>query len=727
MLKRPSYEYQEDYYIHSETTNVSFIKTAVLLKRAGVKNYDFMLKLYDKDLINIDPYDPDISLKEMGKVVTEMSKNYWYYLREIARVPVEGSSTDVGGGSPFLLHRGNLAQAWCYEYNISHFFEAPRQFGKTTGSVQRYEWQFSYGTTASTTIFMNMDKAASVSNLTRLKESRALLPEYLQMVYTLDDKGNLKKDIDNVNEIKNKKLKNTIITKASARNVQNAERIGRGLTVGSLWFDELGHTLFNDTIWTAAIPAFSKASENAASNNKPYAISITTTPGDLDTAHGAFAFDLKEKAAKFTESLYDYDPDEIHIWLQKNSSNKLVYISFSFLQLGKTMEWFEEQCRLMNNNWVKIRRELLLQWIKSSSNSPFDPQDIDELDAMAVPAIGKLKINKYYEILLYKELDPYKKYLITVDVSKGIGRDSTAIAITDPDSLEIVGSFINNTIRSRELKRFLHTLILDHLPNAVLIIENNNIGDAIIEDLLHTPLKHYMYCEFVERIAETEHKDGFVQKRKKTRLMYGHEVTVATRPKMMELLLGFVSKHKKKLAVRELVDQIRHLEYNKAATRIDHASGHHDDLVMAYLAGIYIMFYGKNLSRFGLFNKFNFDSEEGIAEKEVREDKLKKILNKSKLRKAIESNPYLEGLFHDLVTATDLDKQLDQEIIDLEVNDYGESNTIYETDSFGHRRVMKPNAIKNLNKINFGRLNGLNKTTNEIFGIGDNYTGRKWN
>mgnify|MGYP001197254923 CR=1 FL=1 len=724
MLKRPYSKHEEKYHIHWETSNVSFLKVALLLKKMGIENYYFMLKLYDEDLKHIDPYDPNITPEQMAKVLFEVSRNYYYFLREVARVPEEGAPTEIGGGSPFQLHRGNLAQAFCFEHNISHYLELPRQFGKTTGAYQRYLWQFSYGTTSSTTIFMNMDHKAAIANLDRLKNARSLLPEYMQMVFTLDEKtGQLKKDVDNVYEIKNKKLKNTIITRAGARNVQSAERVGRGLSVPSIWFDEFNFMLLNETIHAAAVPAFSKASENAAKNGKPYAICITSTPGDLGTAHGAYGFDLKQKAARFTESLYDMDPDEIQTWLQKNSSNGMIYITFSFLQLGKGREWFEEQCKLMNHNWMKIRRELLLQWNKASNNSPFSPEDIDELDTMAIPAIDTIKINKYYEVLLYRKVDPYKRYLIGVDVSKGIGKDATAVAIVDSQTLEIVGLFINNTIRSKELKRFLLTLVLDHFPNSVLIIENNSIGDALIEDLKQTALKHHLYFDYAVRLAEETRKDGIIEKKKKNRVIYGHEVTSATRPKMMELLLQFVSKHKQKINAKELVDQIRHLEY-KNENRIEHASGQHDDAVFAYLACIYIMFYGKNLPRFGLFNAYNFDGD-SIEEKSTgKKHVLTNTFKNKRIVELVESNPYFSGLFEDLLFVEDEDKQVWQEIKELEDDDNDGISTLYRADGFAAAKIKK-NAFRELNQRAMGRIYGEG-TKNSIFGVSDRYSGSTW-
>ena len=42
------------YDIH--TKNISFLKMAKYLKEKGIKKYAFMLKLYDKTLVGVDPY-----------------------------------------------------------------------------------------------------------------------------------------------------------------------------------------------------------------------------------------------------------------------------------------------------------------------------------------------------------------------------------------------------------------------------------------------------------------------------------------------------------------------------------------------------------------------------------------------------------------------------------------------------------------------------------------------
>ena len=67
--KRPTYQEYDEYIYDYETTNASFIAMASLLYKKGIKNYNFFLKLYDEDLVGVDPYDPDLSLNMKMKII----------------------------------------------------------------------------------------------------------------------------------------------------------------------------------------------------------------------------------------------------------------------------------------------------------------------------------------------------------------------------------------------------------------------------------------------------------------------------------------------------------------------------------------------------------------------------------------------------------------------------------------------------------------------------------
>ena len=83
-------EQQIPVHYHRSTTNKTFIEMSNYLKAIGVKNNRFMLALLDPDLANIDPHDPNLSTTYKMKVLMEVRNNFWYYLREVVRVPTSG-------------------------------------------------------------------------------------------------------------------------------------------------------------------------------------------------------------------------------------------------------------------------------------------------------------------------------------------------------------------------------------------------------------------------------------------------------------------------------------------------------------------------------------------------------------------------------------------------------------------------------------------------------------
>lgn len=116
-------------YYQLETANTSFRDMHFFLKNKGIKNNKFFLVLYDRDLLGVDPRDPRLSGQMKTKVFKECMINYWYFIREVVRIPDQGGS--VGGGVRYKLHRGNLALNYGFIQNWNMFLELPRQHGKT--------------------------------------------------------------------------------------------------------------------------------------------------------------------------------------------------------------------------------------------------------------------------------------------------------------------------------------------------------------------------------------------------------------------------------------------------------------------------------------------------------------------------------------------------------------------------------------------------------------------
>ena len=101
------------------TTNKTFLNMHYLLKSMGIQNNRFFLALLDPDLAGISPFDPNLSFMMKQKVLREVTNNFWYFVREVVRIPMEGGA--VGDGAMYKLHRGNLAFHFLFlnNYNVS--------------------------------------------------------------------------------------------------------------------------------------------------------------------------------------------------------------------------------------------------------------------------------------------------------------------------------------------------------------------------------------------------------------------------------------------------------------------------------------------------------------------------------------------------------------------------------------------------------------------------------
>ena len=125
-------------YYHMSTTNQSFLDMHYYLKQTGRQNNKFFLVIYDPDLIGVDPRDPNLNTVMKRKILRECIINFWYFIREVVRIPDQGGA--VGGGARYKLHRGNLAMNFLFTLNYNMYVELPRQFGKTVAALCRYLW-----------------------------------------------------------------------------------------------------------------------------------------------------------------------------------------------------------------------------------------------------------------------------------------------------------------------------------------------------------------------------------------------------------------------------------------------------------------------------------------------------------------------------------------------------------------------------------------------------------
>ena len=132
----------------------------------------------------------------------------------------------------------------------------------------------------------------------------------------------------------------------------------------------------------------------------------------------------------------------------------------------------------LQKDWVKIRREVLLEWAKTADNSPFNREDLDIIGAQvkeeprSVLRFGKAGqfVMKFWETIPINSMYPP---IIGVDVASGAHKDASAITVIDSETTKVLATFRSNFITMPELADLIYQFVTNYAKNAIVCVENN--------------------------------------------------------------------------------------------------------------------------------------------------------------------------------------------------------------------------------------------------------------
>lgn len=597
-------------YYDTGTANKSFLQFATDLKAAGVKNWYFALEIKNPALINVNPYAEDehghttLPQQIIDMITLEIVNNPWYYLREIARIVAAGAPR----GIPYQANKGIMAQAWSFLHGIDSWLCITRQKGKTKSALSIQNWGYSFGTMNSTMIFVNKDLENSKTNLDDFKTMISFLPEYLRYESIINEDGKIDKGKDGATYAEHPVTHNKIKLKGKATSMTNALSLARGLSAPIIHFDECEFCPYIDYIVYNSVSTYEQSAKISRDNGTLYGRIFTSTPGNTDTAEGKAAEKLLSKTVKWREEFYDMDPEDVKAILFGGKGNYdddhigVVYIEYSYREIGLTNQWFRETAAKIGDK-LTVRREILLQRIRGSSLSPYDMDDLDLIITYARKPIRSITIGEFFTLDIYEELVRDRVYIVGVDCSTGTGKDSNAITILDPYTERPVAEFSSPYIGEPALCRVLTELVTKHIPKAVLCIERNHVGDAIIAFLMESPIAGRLYFDRYKEILEENMKsmethEDFLKAAANRKTYYGVYTEGKSRKAMFGILADRVKGNQKDFVTQNITQDIARLVTK--GDKIEAAAGWHDDSVMSYNICMYVLRYGNNLSTFGI-------------------------------------------------------------------------------------------------------------------------------
>lgn len=586
-----------------KTRNKSFIRVYKELQTMGIKHNKFHLRLIDKGLQGIDPYQAILPMEIQLRIIYECIRNPWYWLREVCRIPQDGMPVEPGGGVQYILDRNNLACWYLFLNGVDHYQSKPRQRGKTQNALAEQNYAYHFGTTSATFLFFNKDQSLGKTNLYRFKCQRDLLPTWMQMRTMVDENGKIDKGMDNITVMRNPITHNTIKVMPKAINRDSAIRLGRGETAALHHYDECDFIKNLQDIMRSAGPSFGTASKNARDNGGIACRIYTSTPGDSNTIEGRLANEWVNKMVHWKDEMFDYDINVIKKAIMNPRRVRIVYVEHTWRELGLSMEWYEDQCSILEYDEESILREIDLKRIPGMSLSPFKKTDLMYINKHEIAPIKEDDIrHELLPFLFYEPIHREYPYILSCDPAEGLAGDNFAISLINPYTLKVAAEYRSPYISEPDGAKLIEEFMDKYAPKSMIVVENNK-GREVIHRLQETKYRYQIYYDIDKlNLALVENTDeyGALKAASLQRRAYGLTTSRATRGKYMGILENIMATDRNKLCTRYLKEDVVGLVKKGPNRKVEAGDGFHDDNIMSYLMGIYVYNNATNLETWGI-------------------------------------------------------------------------------------------------------------------------------
>ncbi len=413
-----------------------------------------------------------------------------------------------------------------HDYNI---VLKARQLGLSTLTAGYALWMMTFQQDKN--ILVIATKQETAKNLvTKVRVMHANLPGWLKQPCVEDNKLSLR-------------YKNGSQIKA----VASSEESGRSEALSLLIIDEAAFIDKIDTIWGAS-------QQTLATGGRALIISTPNGVGNffhktwVDAESGASDFN-------FIKLHWSVHPDREQEW--RDEQDKL---------LGPSLAAQECDCDFITSGRGVIDGLLLERMKESSVREPMEKRGID---------------SNYW---IWQPPNYTKNYVVSADVSRGDGTDYSAFHIIDVESLEQVAEY-KGKISTQDFGNMLVNVATEY-NNALLVVENNNIGWAAIQQVIDREYENLFYTSKDLQYVDVQHQMTNKYRAQERNMVPGFSTTSKTRPLIIAKLEEMFREESVNVHSSRLIDELFVFIYN--GNRAEALVGYNDDLVMSFAIALWV-------------------------------------------------------------------------------------------------------------------------------------------
>jgi hypothetical protein len=373
----------------------------------------------------------ELTVEEIKKEIVKCGKNPSYFLKNYAKI-----SHPDRGMIPFKTYdfQDDLLNKFRdHRFNI---IVKARQLGISTICAGYIAWLLLFYREKN--VLVMATKYSTASNMVKkVKYIVANVPEWLKIATVkIDNKHSF--ELTNGSQIKA---------------VATSEDAGRSEAVSLLVVDEAAHIDNMDSIWTALYPTISTGGRCVALSS----------------------------------------PNGIGNWFHKtyedsqNGQNLFIPTNLPWnVHPDHDQEWFDNETKNLAKR--EIAQEYLCSF-NASGETVIDPDDLQRIRENVCEPKQKAWTDRNYHV--WKPYNHQGKYILCADVARGDGNDYSVFHVINVSTMEQVAEY-QGKIEPDQFVSLLETVGKEY-GNALLVVENNNIGFTVAQKLASNGYRNLYY------------------------------------------------------------------------------------------------------------------------------------------------------------------------------------------------------------------------------------------
>jgi hypothetical protein len=184
----------------------------------------------------------------------------------------------------------------------------------------------------------------------------------------------------------------------------------------------------------------------------------------------------------------------------------------------------------------------------------------------------------------WEHADYNKSYMVVADVARGDGGDYSTCHVIDIVNSVQVAEY-KGRVDTKDFGNFLVALSTEY-NDALLVVENANIGWATIQQVIDRGYKNLFYMSKDLKYIDVENQITNKYRAEERGLVAGFSTTSKTRPLIISKLTDYFREKSVIVRSSRLIDELFTFIYMNG--RAEAMKGYNDDLVMAFSIGLWV-------------------------------------------------------------------------------------------------------------------------------------------